>query len=393
MGWFGPNKQAIARWPDLTPEDATLCWKVAKCPSSEEFKHINIAIEQKRYDALAEMCKLSVNNYALRQLLVKAYRANDLRALELLASCKSARILHKDSQSVMFDNIVQGSPQWGEGFRIFVPLFSSISANKLVDAIADYDDAATRRDLMAVLFAARGEDTARIITRTLSHHTALFDTALVTMPVDAETPSVLAVAGLALLEGKKIRSAHALDALIEHGMNVNHDRGALLIAALKTNRLAEAQKLIDAGFNLPLLGHGVLEAVYSQSGQPEAVAFIEARVGKMPARTTPAALAEDGGFVLMAPDTVARSLPMPGGGSLTVMFNFTLRQQIVVAQQAGAQVAASAPTVIPFDALGAPDALHAAADALQKLGGDAALADAAQRPQRRLISAKPAGGA
>lgn len=390
MGWFGHNKKAIARWPNLTPDDAELCWKVVKCADDQEFSHISRAISEKRYDALAEMAKLSLYIYGLRSALVQAYRAKDARALEILLGCKSAREMHKDLQSTVHDTIVRGSEAWAEGLQLFLPVFWAVNINKLVDAVASYGDAAQCRSLMGALYAARPDDVARIATRALTLRGEAFDIALDALPIDAQTPSVLAQAGVTLLEGKKIRHEHALDRMIALGMNVNHDRGALLIAALRTNRLAEAQKLIDASFNLDLLGHSVLEAVYSQSGQPEAIAFIEARVSK---RAAPAVIAQDnGGFVLTAPDTVARSLPLPDGGSLTIMFNFTLRQQIVVAQQVGINTPASAPTVIPFDMLGVSDALSAAAHALETLGGNAALADMSVRAPRRLIAAKPEGG-
>lgn len=390
MGFFGPNKKAVARWPNLAPEDAELCWKVAKCAANEEFKHVSLAISRGRYEALAEMCKLSLYVYGLRTAIVATYRAKDARALEMLVACKSAGEMHKDLQNSMFSALVQGSTQWADGFKLCLPIFSAVSINKMVDAVAAFESREDYKYLMPQLYAARPDDTARIVTRAFAARSEFFDIAIKTLPVDAETPSALAQAGLALLEGKKIRHDHALDAMIGLGMNVNHDRGSLLIAALKTNRLVEAQKLIDAGFNLDLLGHGVLEAVYSQSGQPEAIAFIEARVGKpASAQAVVVATSDDSGFVLTAPDTVARRLPMPDGGHLTVMFNFTLRQQIVVAQQTGSNVAASAPTVIPFDMLGAPDALNAASDALRALGGNGVLLDAAQRPQRQLIASKP----
>ena len=392
MGWFGHNKKALARWPNLSPEDAELCWKVSKCDSHQEFGHISRAISEKRYEALAEMAKLSLYVYGLRNAIVAAYRANDPRALDILLGCKSALEMHKDLQSVVYDTIVRRSDPWAEGLQRCLPVFWALNVNKLVDAINDYSSLEQCKNLMSALYAARPDDTARIVTRCLSVRGEVFDVALDALPIDSETPSVLAQAGVTMLEGKKIRHDHALDRMIALGMNVNHDRGALLIAALRTNRLTEAQKLIDANFNIDLLGHGVLEAVYSQSGQPEAIAFIEARVGKR-APAVPAAIAQDNnGFVLTAPDTVARSLPMPDGGSLTVMFNFTLRQQIVVAQQGGVNTPASAPTVIPFDMLGAPDALAAAALALENLGGNAALADMSVRTPRRLIAAKPEGG-
>ena len=394
MGLFGYNKKALARWPNLTPEDAELCWKVSKCESHQEFTHVSRAISEKRYDALAEIAKISLYVYGLRSAIVKAYRANDARALEILVGCKSTLEMGKELQNVVFDTMVRSSEPWAHGLQMCMRMFSDVSVNRLVDAIGSYSNEDEIRGLVTALYAARPEDAARIVARALSLRDTAFNIALDVLPIDSETPSVLAHAGLALLEGKKIRHEQALDRMIEMGMNVNHDRGALLIAALRTNRLHDAQKLIDANFNLDLLGHGVLEAIYSQSGQPEAIAFIEAHVGKRTA-TVPAVMnaAQDGcGFVLLAPDTVARSLPLPHGGSLSIVFNFTLRQQIVVAQQTGVNTPASAPTVIPFDMLGAPDALSAAAEALQKLGGNAALADMAVRTPRRLIASKPEGG-
>lgn len=390
MGWFGHNKKALQRWPNLTPDDAELCWKVSKCDAHQEFTHVSRAINEKRYDALAEMAKISLYAYGLRSAIVTCYRAKDIRALEILLGCKTALEMHKDLQSVVLDTLVRGSDPWAEGMQRCLPMFWALNINKLVDAIGAYTDKAQTRDLLAALYAARPEDAARIVTRCLSLRGDVLDAALDVLPQDSETPSVLAQAGVVLLEGKKIRHEHALERMIAMGMNVNHDRGALLIAALRTNRLAEAQKLVDANFNLALLGHGVLEAIYSQSGQPEAIAFIEARVDKRAALSAVVPHGNDG-FALMAHDTVARTIAMPEGGSLTIMFNFTLRQQIVVAQQAGANTPASAPTVIPFDMLGAPDALQAAAQALETLGGNAALADVSARPQRRLI-AKPEGG-
>lgn len=77
----------------------------------------------------------------------------------------------------------------------------------------------------------------------------------------------------------------------------------------------------------------------------------------------------DNRFALVTKDTLAEIQELPEGGRLTILFNFALRQQMVVMQVP--DLPPSAPTITNFDDIKNHQAIVAAGDKLVALGGDA----------------------
>ena len=77
----------------------------------------------------------------------------------------------------------------------------------------------------------------------------------------------------------------------------------------------------------------------------------------------------DNRFALITKDTLAEIQELPEGGRLTILFNFALRQQMVVMQTP--DLPPSAPAITNFDDIKNHQAIVAAGEKLIALGGDA----------------------
>ncbi len=179
----------------------------------------------------------------------------------------------------------------------------------------------------------------------------------------------------------------AFDLLLSRGMNVNYDNGAVMAAALAKGRIDLAQQLVEAGFEAALCSATVYERLCA-SGAPRAgIDFIKQFTGTAPAD----APATQDGFTRSDDYSVSCVQALPGGGQLTMMFNFATAQQIVIAQM-GEQMAA--PAVVPFSHIENRHLLEKAATAFVAGGGDAELASASAATTRKSPLAKPhaAGG-
>lgn len=77
----------------------------------------------------------------------------------------------------------------------------------------------------------------------------------------------------------------------------------------------------------------------------------------------------DNRFALVTKDTLAEIQELPDGARLTILFNFALRQQMVVMQTP--DLPPSAPAITNFDDIKNHQAIVAAGDKLIALGGDA----------------------
>lgn len=77
----------------------------------------------------------------------------------------------------------------------------------------------------------------------------------------------------------------------------------------------------------------------------------------------------DNRFALVTKDTLAEIQELPDGGRLTILFNFALRQQMVMMQTP--DLPSSAPAITNFDDIKNHQAIVAAGDKLIALGGDA----------------------
>lgn len=390
MGLFGVSKKAREKWPHLSEADAELAWKYVKADSWKRDTFVKIAIEGQRYDALAAMLQGARLWYSSSiRSHQAAFAQRDLRAVEMIANA-SRDCLDRDDQGALLRKVTEEDANWGEGLAIVIPLLDDIDVARIVNAIGRIDTAADRRLPMQALLKARQKDAVKVVTLSLKKSTDMFDLAMAALPDDSRTPTILAqIAHAWLQETNKNKVPHAFDALLASGANVNHDKGVLLTEALRSGQMICAQAVLDKGFNLQLLGRSVLEDLYSQGASAAATAYLEERLGV--SAPAPSAAVADDGYRLVASDTLARTIALPDGGSLTMLFNFALAQQIVVQQPANANQPV-APAVVPFDTISNGETLRTAAEVFCKLGGDAQLAERAQSTPRSLITRKPGVG-
>lgn len=124
-----------------------------------------------------------------------------------------------------------------------------------------------------------------------------------------------------------------------------HYRGAgLMIKALRHMRTDVVEALLPQ-FSFALYRDEIEKALLTAADiSPEARTYFEGLCRRMQT-ATPAAVS-DGDWRRLDADSVAQVTPLPDGGSLTMVFNFATRQQVVLHQPA--QGAAAAPVVVPF---------------------------------------------
>lgn len=86
-------------------------------------------------------------------------------------------------------------------------------------------------------------------------------------------------------------------------------------------------------------------------------------------------------FSLPAPHTLAEKMPLPSGGTLTVLFNFSTRQQIFLAETAGRP---AAPAIVNFSDIESRDAIRRAGERIVAMKGDAQAVEEVLSKQIRL---------
>ncbi len=388
MVMFGTTRKAMKKWPHLSKEDAQLCWKVWKCPGHEEAGYLVEMIRQKRYDALKVVCGMSLSDAAFSAAFVQGWQGRDMDAITLLAPACAGE-LNATAQKELLVELVN-SPDWTFAMPDAFKALKRVDVSYLVGWICRMD-AQEQPRLFADLYKKRRDSYVDIVTNAMHRDIAVFDIALAAMPDTPDDPTYVARVGKAYLNSKDALPFTLFEKLIARGMYVSLEEGLLLKMALKRGRLDCAQALLDAGYDLRTLGQRVLDAVKGDAVRPDAVTFLEEKMGVALPKAAKNAVVD--GFRLLATDTVGRTLPMPDGGHLSIVFNFTLRQQIVVSHPADENGAPSAPSVVPFDTLGAGDGVQAAAQALIALGGDAARAnDATRGGARQILLKQPARG-
>lgn len=172
------------------------------------------------------------------------------------------------------------------------------------------------------------------------------------------------------------RAETVLQKLIKKGMEVNACDGTLLYHAAGCSGRA-AEIILDAGYDRKAYGEAILLALERDNAAPASTIAFLAKILKGDTPTVAVAAADDEVYRLAAPDSVTRSIPLPDGGTLTFLFNFTTRQQIILRD-----AAANAPAVVPFAQVDA-SAIEEAAEALVRLGGDAMCVATKQAPLLR----------
>ncbi|MCE9507351.1 MAG: hypothetical protein K8R48_03405 [Alphaproteobacteria bacterium] len=161
--------------------------------------------------------------------------------------------------------------------------------------------------------------------------------------------------------------------LLGAGVDVNHGKGRALKAAANNGQLEMVRFLVEKGADVRAYGGDLIPALFNGSDPQLAVAqyldsFFDGRYRR--AHIEEGAKADENkNFALAGSDTLAEKKPLPFGGTLTILFNFALRQQTVIAQDATAKKESMALQVINFSDI-ENEALDRAAKKFVELGGD-----------------------
>lgn len=206
-----------------------------------------------------------------------------------------------------------------------------------------------------------------LMASTANYH-ALLPAALEAVPATALSPNELAQVAAEMFE-RSLASPETIDAFIQAGMNVNYKDGLLLQAALEKGGVEFAQKMVEAGCEAQLYAEKVTKNLLANGAPRAAVEWLRGYNRAL----APVAVAENN-FVLVDHNSVAMTQALPQGGQLTMVFNFGLSQQILLAR-AGEQLAA--PAAVSFSQIENRHLLREAAEAFARLGGDETLAEAA----------------
>ena len=192
-----------------------------------------------------------------------------------------------------------------------------------------------------------------------------------------------------LAEASHIAQLQKMYILIRAGADVQYDHGlALKNAALSGNK--EAVELLTYAGAKPdkTMPDFIAELRKNPNLRTEFVSFFESHISQKMDIASQHRMAqinatEGGRYSLTAKDTLVDTQHLPSGATLTVVFNFTLRQQMIVAESKGQPP--SAPTVIGFDKIENAQTLEAASEKFRDLGGDETLIEPAR--VRRMLKA------
>lgn len=167
----------------------------------------------------------------------------------------------------------------------------------------------------------------------------------------------------------------AVGELLASGADLHIEKAALMKALLRHEQYQLADKVMALGFDLSLYAGDLTKYVIEEDVPHQARIYLDGILREKGCRPitadTPVALAQASSETpyLLSGDSVSRIDRLPDGGSLTTVFNFATRQQIVIAHVAGQT---AAPVVTPFAHIEGGTGLSDAAAAFVALGGDAA---------------------
>ncbi len=156
-------------------------------------------------------------------------------------------------------------------------------------------------------------------------------------------------------KGDREKTAILLDA----GANPHMDSGRAMQEAIAGGHIGIIDLFIERGFRPDIMGREILDNIEADKGGTYAYAHFKKIVEQYQPK---AAAAPEDRYSLAAADTLAERQVLPDGGSLTILFNFTLRQQMVLTDKAN--------TIVSFEEL-APAVVSRAYEKLVAKGGQA----------------------
>lgn len=147
--------------------------------------------------------------------------------------------------------------------------------------------------------------------------------------------------------------------LLDAGVNPNAQSGYALRRAVECDKPDIIDTLVAAGADLTLFGHEILQELRPECSRSACYLYFEELVRQTRKRAQ-LQTAVEGAYSITVPGTLAQTQPLPDGGNLTILFNFTLAQQMVLTDKANA--------VVHFDDVPRA-ALDHAREAYRKLSG------------------------
>jgi ankyrin repeat protein len=170
----------------------------------------------------------------------------------------------------------------------------------------------------------------------------------------------------AAAEGSKER----VNLLLAKGANIDHGNGETLWLAVHNNRFEMIDHLLSRGADLAAYGDALLMKLREKNPQSPVMDYLDRIHQKALAQKEKRRLEQER-FSLAGPETLAETLPLPSGGTLTLLFNFATRQQIIVVQENPAAKQKASFQVINFADIENHEAVERAGKKLIELGGDA----------------------
>lgn len=274
---------------------------------------------------------------------------------------------------------------WQEALNVVLQRAGYVYPDDLVKFVSDHDLPA---DCRTALIKNHSNVSARdLLTSATRHAPSWLAHYLDTLDYrpDANTLAGYGVSVLSNGHDAEVATA-AFNDLLRRGLNVNYENGAVMTAALSGGYLDLAQALVDHGFEASLCRTAVYERLCAIGAPREGIAFIKQFMGSVAADTGEAQT--HGGFVRADEYSMSRIQQLPGGGQLTMLFNFATAQQVMIAQMDGH---IASPSVVAFSQIENRHLLEKAADAFIAAGGDAGLVTGVASQQRKTVVTKPHG--
>jgi hypothetical protein len=174
----------------------------------------------------------------------------------------------------------------------------------------------------------------------------------------------------ALLRAAAEGSKEKVDLLLAKGADINHGHGEALWHAVCNNRFEMIDHLISKNADLAAHGGSLLMKLREKNPQSPVMDYLDRAHQKALAQKEKCRLEQER-FSLSGSEILVETLPLPSGGTLTILFNFATRQQIIVVQDSHAAKQKSSFRVVNFSDIENYEAVERAAKKLVELGGDA----------------------
>lgn len=243
----------------------------------------------------------------------------------------------------------------------------SIYKETFFEGLIKYDDGRIMRQAMPLMAELNDSHHGNLIAKALRKCDGAAAQAILAAPVSANIRA--RAAAHLIYEGEGVAKKNLLQ-LLAAPTNLHYEGGMLMKYALHHERFDVAQALVDHGFDVALYVTDIQANLVESKSPHSARVWLDkhsAPVAAAPVAT--AAPVQDRQGYLRSGDCVSCIDQLPDGGSLTTVFNFATRQQIVIAHVAGQT---ASPVITPFSQIEGGLALQEAAAAFIDQGGKAA---------------------